>query len=318
MPSVFLSYSRLDKPVAQFLADQLMAQGIDVFIDYQKLVAGEDFVSRLGGEIEKRDHFVLIVSPRSLASDWVKSEVSWALHNKKNIIPVVIEPTSYREFFFLIRLQNIDLTSLGEHQKTDDRVISQLEKLLHALGVGKAKEISRESLVFDFPVGGEKKEFTAPSIKHGEIEDIYFSAIEQAQSDPENAVFLFSTVLNLDPNYMNGHAQELINREIEKLKSERIKKLEENLDEAIKSQNYKSIFHTATDLIELLDKNHWGKYKTLLRGCVLFFLEKEDVNLVTEICDFLQKKDYDSQFINDVTSSMNQQEKNNLIYHHVF
>ncbi|MBU1934452.1 WD40 repeat domain-containing protein [Patescibacteria group bacterium] len=127
--------------------------------------------------------------------------------------------------------------------------------------------------------------------------------------------FLFSMVLNLDPNFMNGHAKALIEKEIENLWPQRIQKLKENLEEAIKNQKFKSIFYTVIDLIELHDiHNNLSKYKGLLRECAIYFLESGDLNQVIEICDFLKKKKYYPQFVEDVTKSINQWEKNDLIY----
>lgn len=42
MTRIFISYSRRDKAVADYIGAELRNRGADVFIDYQKLIAGEN------------------------------------------------------------------------------------------------------------------------------------------------------------------------------------------------------------------------------------------------------------------------------------
>lgn len=111
MTRVFISYSRQDKTIADDIAAELRRRGAEVFIDYQRLVGGEDFTDRLGGEIEKCDFLVLLLSPRSVTSKWVKAEATYAHQNNKRIVPVLLEPTKLTGFFFLSAIEQVDLTA---------------------------------------------------------------------------------------------------------------------------------------------------------------------------------------------------------------
>lgn len=92
-PYVFLSYSRTDGPRARQIAHALQAGGIEIFIDTAGVreQISEDIERALG----RMTHFVLLVSPRSLGSEWVTFERSAALtrrsQKKCSIIPVLLD-----------------------------------------------------------------------------------------------------------------------------------------------------------------------------------------------------------------------------------
>ena len=89
---IFISYSRKDIEVTNYLATELRKRGVDVFVDYQKLIAGTNFMENIALEIEKSDYFIFLISPNSVASKWVAGEVTWAVENEITIIPVLLEP----------------------------------------------------------------------------------------------------------------------------------------------------------------------------------------------------------------------------------
>lgn len=93
-PTVFLSHGTADRPWASKLELELKHQGYDVFFAERDLRAGEVWPIKLAREILSRDVFVIVLTPESWASKWVKSEYSLAeLHNKR-IISVLLKPTT--------------------------------------------------------------------------------------------------------------------------------------------------------------------------------------------------------------------------------
>lgn len=95
MTSVFISYSSKDREAATAIATWLSEHRVDVFIDYQKLIGGEEFTDRLAGEIEERDYLLALVSENSLNSRWVIREIQHADRHGKEIIPVRLDMTPY-------------------------------------------------------------------------------------------------------------------------------------------------------------------------------------------------------------------------------
>lgn len=131
MIKVFISYSRSDQDAAEHIAKHLKEHGANVFIDTHRLTAGEDFIGRIGKEISTSDVIVLLLSPRSVDSRWVKAEVNWAFTQEKRILPILLEETDLTEFFFLVNIDRIDFT----RWHVDRYVNTALDKLVRALNL---------------------------------------------------------------------------------------------------------------------------------------------------------------------------------------
>ena len=61
-----------------------------------------------------------------------------------------------------------------------------------------------------------------PTFAKEDISELFFTAAEIADEDPEEAYFLYQRVIEIDPKFMMGRAQEFITRESERLKPARI------------------------------------------------------------------------------------------------
>ncbi len=77
MADVFISYSKYDRAIAEALADDLRAEGFDVWWDFQ-LYAGDDFHDMIRAEIAKAKAAVVIWSETAVASKWVRGEAQEA------------------------------------------------------------------------------------------------------------------------------------------------------------------------------------------------------------------------------------------------
>ncbi len=77
MADVFISYSKFDRAIAQSLADDLKAEGFDVWWDFE-LYAGDDFHEMIRAEIAVAKAVVVIWSQTAVASKWVRGEAQEA------------------------------------------------------------------------------------------------------------------------------------------------------------------------------------------------------------------------------------------------
>jgi hypothetical protein len=88
---VFLSYSRKDEEPMRLIAKFLRAQGIKVWVDNEKLIPGtpiwEDEVEKA---IRNAVAIVVVLSPDSKNSEWVKRETTLADQHQKRIFPVLV------------------------------------------------------------------------------------------------------------------------------------------------------------------------------------------------------------------------------------
>jgi hypothetical protein len=91
-PRVFLSYHRAGGAgLPLLIASQLNKQGIDVFLDVQRIDGAVKFPERLTREMDKSDVFICLLGPETLQSRWVRHEVQLASAQRKPMIPVFHE-----------------------------------------------------------------------------------------------------------------------------------------------------------------------------------------------------------------------------------
>ena len=90
MSHIFISYSHKDSDYARRLADTLREEGFDVWID-ARIDYGSQWPLELQKQLDTCDAFILIMSPRSYASEWVQSELQRARRKLKPIFPLLLE-----------------------------------------------------------------------------------------------------------------------------------------------------------------------------------------------------------------------------------
>lgn len=87
----FISYSRTDTTPKQNIVKQLRARGINLWVDIENLVPGTPAWER---EIERAIRgaagIIVLLSPESNNSEWVRREISFAEQNDKVVFPVLV------------------------------------------------------------------------------------------------------------------------------------------------------------------------------------------------------------------------------------
>jgi hypothetical protein len=90
MGHIFISYSHKDTKYAHGLADHLKNMGFDTWID-ERLDYGSQWPHEIQKQLDSCDAFLLIMTSRSFASDWVQSELQRAKRKLKPIFPLLLE-----------------------------------------------------------------------------------------------------------------------------------------------------------------------------------------------------------------------------------
>ena len=90
MSHIFISYSHKDTEYAHALADSLQGIGFTVWVD-ARLDYGSQWPQEIQKYLDACDAFILIMSPRSFASEWVQSELQRAKRKGKPIFPLLLE-----------------------------------------------------------------------------------------------------------------------------------------------------------------------------------------------------------------------------------
>lgn len=90
--SIFISYSRRDKPFVQKLVKAFNDAGRDVWIDWEDIPPMADWRNEIHSGIDGADDFVFIISPDSVESEVCSEELTRAVQYNKRLVPLL-----YRE-----------------------------------------------------------------------------------------------------------------------------------------------------------------------------------------------------------------------------
>jgi hypothetical protein len=87
---IFISYARQDRPAARIFAESFAEEGFGVWWD-ASLHSGETFDEVIERNLRDAKAVVVLWSPRSVASRWVRAEATLADRRNK-LVPAIIEP----------------------------------------------------------------------------------------------------------------------------------------------------------------------------------------------------------------------------------
>ena len=148
MDKIFISYSRKDMDFVRKLAGDLETAGYDVWWDITDLEGGDDWVSTIPSAIASSQYFIVVLTPNSIESEWVRKEYTQALTLRKKIIPVMLVPCSIP---FALNTINFVNFAVGEYE-------DNFKKLLSPLGYkGKPPEVTPYKKPF----------FSLPYVRYG-------------------------------------------------------------------------------------------------------------------------------------------------------
>jgi hypothetical protein len=99
MPKAFLSYSQQDKETAHKLAADLQQRGVETWFDLWEIGAGDSLIQKIFVEgLANAAFFLVLLSPSSVKSRWVREELDAALVRRLEgvlkVMPILLEPTS--------------------------------------------------------------------------------------------------------------------------------------------------------------------------------------------------------------------------------
>jgi hypothetical protein len=117
---IFISYAHADWPnFVSGLAKQLSNNGFGVWVDQHLLVGGSDWVDSIAQALEECKVLILVMTPESLASRYVKMEYRYFFNYDKPIIPLLYKP---------IKNVPVELMSTQyiDFQKATDQAYAQL------------------------------------------------------------------------------------------------------------------------------------------------------------------------------------------------
>lgn len=87
---VFISYSRRNIEFAKRLYAELNKNKRDIWVDWEDIPRGTDWLQEIYAGIDRSDTFIFLVSEHSLVSEICNQELSYALKQHKRIIPLIL------------------------------------------------------------------------------------------------------------------------------------------------------------------------------------------------------------------------------------
>ena len=88
---VFISYSSLEKDIADGVVNMLQSAGIQSWIAPRDIPIGSDYTTEIPAGIAGCPFYLVLLSHNSLSSDYVKKEMVRAVDLKKYILPLLLE-----------------------------------------------------------------------------------------------------------------------------------------------------------------------------------------------------------------------------------
>lgn len=123
---VFLSYSRRDLAMMQRVRDTLRAGGLDVWTDDNLEPGTPSWQDAIQTALESSKSIVVILSPDSKQSEWVKRELNYASTFDLRIFPVLASGSDKESIpLLLVGAQYVDL------RKAVDQGLEQLRRAVH-------------------------------------------------------------------------------------------------------------------------------------------------------------------------------------------
>ena len=105
----FFSYSRHDSELVRKLAADLKNRNVNVWLDLLDIPVGAKWDTTIEHALDEAPGMILLLSKNSVQSDNVMDEVSYAIDNKKHIIPLLTDDCKVP--FRVARIQQIDFTT---------------------------------------------------------------------------------------------------------------------------------------------------------------------------------------------------------------
>ena len=145
MKKIFISYSRKDLTFVKKLASDLEDAGYDVWYDLTDLEGGDRWADAIEDAIRESEAFIVVVSPRSVESEWVQKEFLFAGNLHKRIVPVLYEKCELP--LWLLNIHYVDIQ--GRNYKENFPYIIESLDEEHGAGSGPPQAITSAKPKFD-------------------------------------------------------------------------------------------------------------------------------------------------------------------------
>jgi len=101
----FLSHSSIDRPFVNRLIDVLQRHGVPTWYSNVNLHGAQQWHDEIGAALRRCDWFIVVLSPNSVNSIWVKRELVFALQQNRfenKIVPILYRDCDYENLSWVL------------------------------------------------------------------------------------------------------------------------------------------------------------------------------------------------------------------------
>lgn len=124
MPHIFISYRHDDVDFAENVKHRVEKAGFDVWMDSDKLNAGEDWREGIDQGIKTAAALIVVMTPEAKASEYVTYEWAFAWGAGVPVIPIMLRSTSLHP-----RLEALQFLDFTNRARPWDRLLARLEQV---------------------------------------------------------------------------------------------------------------------------------------------------------------------------------------------
>lgn len=130
MTNCFMSYATEDRVFVQGLATRVREFGHFVWVDYKDIPGGTDWETEIQKGIRESHYLLVVITPHSIDSEWVKREIHLAKEQGKEIIPLLVYKVAMPE-----SLEKLGISHLQCFDFLQDGYEGALHKLLDTISI---------------------------------------------------------------------------------------------------------------------------------------------------------------------------------------
>lgn len=121
---IFVSHASQDRAFADQLVKVLRHHGLPCWYSRSELIGAQIWHDEIGAALARCDTFIVVLSPRSIESEWVKRELINALNNTARyagrIVPILLQSCDYEKLSWtLTQSQFVDFSKTVEQGYID-------------------------------------------------------------------------------------------------------------------------------------------------------------------------------------------------------
>ena len=125
---VFLSHSSNDRDLLQKITDEPTQAGMEVWDDTREIYPSDNWAQVTSQALEESQAMVVLFTPESIDSKWIKWSIGFALGNisyDHRLVPVLVgDPNRFTKenmpYPWIFR--NLKVVNLPDHRKNDENI----------------------------------------------------------------------------------------------------------------------------------------------------------------------------------------------------